>query len=790
MPAHQRFTPPARGAADQRPWLAAALLALGLVAVADGLTHHVALTSLLILGPLIASLRLRPRDVALIGVLAIGLGLLAFDFDKPGGGTQHLVRVCVVTLGSALAVLISLARTRLERDRAAERLMAQLAAARPSDPGVLAPELAAELVPAFADGAAITLAPWAGGTSGASATAGVDPADRPDAEVVRRGLQADGRELGELRLTRSRFAPDSALLDRVARYLALTLENAVLMAELREEMTERRRNEEDLRTVSRRLEDERARLQTVMDQLPAALVIRDEAGTPIAMNPRARALRQEISDSDEPERWFLAHPGRRPDGAVLEPEHWPSERALRGEVVEGEEFEIERADGTWTAVRSSAAPVYDADGRIVASVSIFNDISENARDRRAMSWLAAAGRLLDRLHTLEQHVAELLAVIVNDIADAGIVVFANPDGTITSGRVVAPDQDLEARLEPLARPERVGVDPAHPLARALREREPVRVHADDPDGDAEAAWLAAEGFASAFAVPLQQAGHVLGGFLVLSERRRILSEREESTIELAGRRAALALDNARLYAEQHRIATALQRDLLPRALPEWEGLELAALYRPAQGDAADVGGDFYDLFESGGGRLIVIGDVSGKGVEAAATTALVRHAVRTAAQVDATLAERLAIVNEAIVTGAPRTQFCTIAMALLTPAAGGAEAEVICAGHPPPLVRRANGEVEAVPAEGTLLGLFEDLTFSSVRVTLAPDDVLVLFTDGVTEARLPDGSLFGSEGLADVLAKSPSHDPGTLLDQLDGELDRRRAGARDDVAIVLARVLP
>ncbi len=310
----------------------------------------------------------------------------------------------------------------------------------------------------------------------------------------------------------------------------------------------------------------------------------------------------------------------------------------------------------------------------------------------------------------------------------------------------------------------------------------------DEAAGANGSWLRESGFATALFIPMRHAQHVHGCLVLATQRPRRYDPRDIAVLELVARRIALALENSRLYAEQHRVATALQRDLLPHALPVWPGFDLATLYRPAHG-AADVGGDFFDLFEAREDCMLVIGDVSGKGVEAAATTALVRHAVRVAARA-ADQGNRMWTVNQAILEDAPGEQFCTMAWAALRRSDGLVSGEVACAGHPPPVVVRAGGEVQVLGATGTLLGFFADIRSQIDEVRLVPGDALVLYTDGVTEARLPDGSLFGVDGLRAAVAPVAGATADVLLEAIEQALERERAQARDDVAIVVARVLP
>ena len=215
-----------------------------------------------------------------------------------------------------------------------------------------------------------------------------------------------------------------------------------------------------------------------------------------------------------------------------------------------------------------------------------------------------------------------------------------------------------------------------------------------------------------------------------------------------GLRAGAAVENARLYRAASRIARTLQTSLLPPVLPDVPGAELAAAFHPA-GQGLEVGGDFYDVFSTGDGQwYLVIGDVCGKGAEAAAVTALARYTLRTAAARRRSPAEILRWVDEAMVgQDAAGGRYCTIACAHIDLARSPARLTVSCGGHPLPVLRRADGEVEQVGAFGTLLGLGGEAALHDRSTDLHPGDTLVLYTDGLTEAQAPR-SMWGPEELA------------------------------------------
>ncbi|NUK87574.1 SpoIIE family protein phosphatase [Streptomyces lunaelactis] len=228
----------------------------------------------------------------------------------------------------------------------------------------------------------------------------------------------------------------------------------------------------------------------------------------------------------------------------------------------------------------------------------------------------------------------------------------------------------------------------------------------------------------------------------------------QEILELAedlSRRAALALDNARLYSERMAISQSLQRSLLPPGLPQIPGVEVEVIYRAA-GEGNEVGGDFYDLFPIRDGAYgFAIGDVCGTGPEAAAVTGLARHALRLLAREGFGGPAVLERLNAAILDEGARSRFLTLLYGELWPQEdGSAVLKIVCAGHPLPLRLRQDGSVETAAEPQPLLGVMEDLELYEQVVTLNPGDVLLCVTDGVTERR--EGTrMLGDDGLIDVL---------------------------------------
>ena len=238
------------------------------------------------------------------------------------------------------------------------------------------------------------------------------------------------------------------------------------------------------------------------------------------------------------------------------------------------------------------------------------------------------------------------------------------------------------------------------------------------------------------------------------------------------------------------MARVLQDSLLPDRLPQLDGLELAARYRPA-GDGTEIGGDFLDVFPmAGGSTALLIGDVAGKGAQAAALTGLTRHTLRTAAIYEERPTELLAVLNRALLAaGSAEGKYCTVAVCALAPAPGGAQVRVAVAGHPLPVMVRAHGEVAHVGRTGTLLGYVADPRLHEEAVHLGPGDALVLYTDGVTDAS-PAGPL-EEDRLLELLAESAGADAETLAGRVESAaVDAQDGRPRDDVAVAVVRVSP
>ena len=291
-------------------------------------------------------------------------------------------------------------------------------------------------------------------------------------------------------------------------------------------------------------------------------------------------------------------------------------------------------------------------------------------------------------------------------------------------------------------------------------------------------------------------GYRLGTLNVIDRRPREISGDEVSTLqdlaslvvdELELRLAARRIAEAR--AQLERLGAALQVSVLPPPLPDIAGLDLAGLYRPA-GDALEIGGDFYDVFETRPRTwLVAIGDVCGRGAEAAVLVGSVRNRLRVLAAAGMRPAQVLAELNRSLVREGLGGKFLTLCCLEVRPAPGRAEVTMSAGGHPLPLVRRANGRVETVGRAGPLLGVFPGVNCGQCVIELGPDDLLLLYTDGLIERRGVDPRL-GERALRSALSRSIRASAVETLCTIEEALPQPLGGGDDDTAVLILRVLP
>jgi serine phosphatase RsbU (regulator of sigma subunit) len=256
--------------------------------------------------------------------------------------------------------------------------------------------------------------------------------------------------------------------------------------------------------------------------------------------------------------------------------------------------------------------------------------------------------------------------------------------------------------------------------------------------------------------------------------------------DLSGR-AAMAFDNARLYAERTHVAQTLRRSLMPSVLPKIPGLQLASFFRPL-GAGSEVGGDFYDVFGDEHSCWLVVGDVCGKGAEAAALTGFLRHTTVAYARDATSPSTVLARVNRVMLDQDFEGRFATAILVNLRISDGEVAVTIASAGHPAALLTRGDGSTAQFGERGSLLGVFADAQIEEASTVLRTGDSLALYTDGLIEAHAPARTVT-PEQMADELQRRSPADAQEAIDALLGlvELDEH---VRDDIAILSARVVP
>ncbi|MEU8314906.1 SpoIIE family protein phosphatase [Micromonospora sp. NPDC048887] len=325
------------------------------------------------------------------------------------------------------------------------------------------------------------------------------------------------------------------------------------------------------------------------------------------------------------------------------------------------------------------------------------------------------------------------------------------------------------------------------LHRTLQETGPDSIQSRLREASRNAAQVPLGGPMEGFAVPLIARGQRLGTLAVGRHQRHRHDPDEVSVLEDVARRAALAIENARIHAERRRVAQTLQQSLLPPVLPVVEGIGFAAEYVPT-GDDAEVGGDFYDVLPLPDGRwLVVVGDVSGKGVQAAAVTGLVRDVIRVLVGDGKPLPEVLGRLNETLVErGGGR--YCTLALASVAPGDGDQlDVSLHLAGHDRPVLLHGGGGATFVGVGGTALGLLDAITTPTAELSLKPGDALIFYTDGVTERRR-GRELFGTERLRESAAPLAGYSADVVAARLRATTIAFSAEPpRDDIAVLVLR---
>jgi serine phosphatase RsbU (regulator of sigma subunit) len=418
------------------------------------------------------------------------------------------------------------------------------------------------------------------------------------------------------------------------------------------------------------------------------------------------------------------------------------------------------------------------------------------REQAASELLAEAGALMEDALDQNQRAQHLARLAIPTLGDVAMVDMVSSDGQIE--RVAAqsggsPVAEIFASLR-----QNAPIDPhgPHPVAEVIRSgRTKYLDQLSDEEIDRittredERETLRTYRFKSCVILPLGARGSVLGALtLWIMRPAKAFDETARRAAKRLADRAALALDNARLHEQQRHIASVLQRSLLPRSLPEIKGFETSSRFLAA-GESYEVGGDFYDVFRSGSGSwTAVIGDVCGKGPEAASLTALARYTVRTASSPDSPPSQVLRALHDSISSERSDFRFCTAALARIQTSSNGngdTHLTVALGGHPMPIILRKDGSVHPIGRPGTLLGVLPSPVLADADATLRVGDSLILYTDGVLD--VGDRANRGDpDWLAWQIAEFAGKDADGIAEALaNAAIERHGGEARDDIAILV-----
>ncbi len=416
---------------------------------------------------------------------------------------------------------------------------------------------------------------------------------------------------------------------------------------------------------------------------------------------------------------------------------------------------------------------------------------ENARLQKRMAFLAQVGLMLDSSLDYEEALRILADMTVPDLAQLTVIDLLDREGVVRPAVAAALDPEDARTLELIREEHPLNPDSAHPVSTALRTGRSVLLPAmqsrfleEIAEGEEHLQLIRRLQYQSAIVVPLIARQRILGTLSLLRMRDTAVYDEDDLIVaEELARRAAVAVDNARLFESTLRLARTLQESLLPQVLPQIPGVRIATRYRAAL-EGQEVGGDFYDVFAIGPERWgVAVGDVCGKGAQAAALTALGRYTLRALAEPDAS--KLLRRLNDTVIRNeeVPSHRFLTLLFACMHPEPGRLELELAAAGHPPPLVRRADGSVEAVAVRGPLIGIEREVSFEPQYVSLQPGDSMLLYTDGLTDARAPAVQI-SEEELAELVSQAHGMDGEQLAEFLESSATGGQA-PRDDIAILV-----
>ena len=551
-----------------------------------------------------------------------------------------------------------------------------------------------------------------------------------------------------------------------------------------------------LRELEDQLRGDAPGMTQILDALAEAVTIRDPHDHIIYANQAALAhmgfTSLEELQSRSPFAIFDDYVVQDEHGRELAMGDIPSVRLLSG--GEGEPLlmrTIHRVTGriSWNLLKATL--IHDQANQPVAAVTVIEDVTIEKTAELRQRFLSRATDTLMTSIDYEETLRNVAWLTVPEIADwcavdlvdeigqreQVVVAHTDPEKLVLAEELRAHDPRQATAETGVGRVAATGVSELYPevtdemLVAGAVDEEHLRL-------------LRAVGMRSAILVPLRARGRSLGVMtLVTAESLRRFDERDLDFAEQLAGRAAVAVENARLATARRDIAETLQRSLLPDAVPAIPGWGVATMYRPASvSDEVEVGGDFYDFFETPRGWIVLLGDVTGRGVEAAAMTSLVRHGARFLAKDEHSPSRILKRLNDALRERAGLS-LCSALCARLE------EEQVVMssAGHPPALIIRDDGRIREIGRPGPLLGGWETSTWEDRTIPVGSRETLLMYTDGVTDTR-GEHDRFGTRRLRRILRDRAGRDPQELLTELERALDQFQVeGHSDDTGAVALR---
>jgi PAS domain S-box-containing protein len=516
-------------------------------------------------------------------------------------------------------------------------------------------------------------------------------------------------------------------------------------------------------------EEARARLRAVMDTAPVGVVLSDPGGNLLYANLEAERIWGQTLESIQ-RQGEAAYEIFNPDGSPASSESVGLRRALAGEPgVVHVDVLVEHRDKTRIFVESDSTVVRDKNGRILSGLVVFSDVTERKRAEQEVQRLLARERLISKigqisLQTLDPDLIQSEAAAgLTHLLGADRVFFTLHDGGedsfYTPGQtLVVPD--VSDRL----------------LEKAIQE------------------MMVSEKIQSAIITPLFDSGHLAATLNVaMTQTPRFWEPSEVGLVEAVAAQTRAALEAARAQKREYTIAVALQDALIPSLPKRVPGLTMASYYKAALAEA-NVGGDFLDVFALEEGQAVfAVGDLSGKGLAAAAQVATIRNMLRYSLYRTPSLGQAISELNRTIVAHDLLTGFATLFVGIYE--SGSRRLTYLSCGHDPSLLRRASGgEIALLPPVGTevnaVLGLTEEAVFYHQSVTLAAGDTLFFCTDGVTEAGRNRGEFLGVAGVAALLqAGKPGESPEELIARIVADVREYAQGEMHDDVCLLAAIV-